>query len=111
MVVDWPRIIDVPTEEVTVTVTVFAPLPLLPQPAAKHAAAITAAMLVKIVRNFIPPPPKQTRIAGTCARSAASSSSLPRNLAVARHRKARLTVKRKVVLGARYVSRPGLLRL
>ena len=69
-VVDWPRIIEVPTEELTLTVTVLALLPL-PQPAAKHAAAITAAMQLKIVRNFIPPPPKQTRIAGTYARSEA----------------------------------------
>jgi hypothetical protein len=71
-VVDWPTIIVVPTEEVTVTVTVFtAPLP--PQPAARHAAAITPATHFRIFANFILLPPKRTRIAGKCARSVLSS--------------------------------------
>jgi hypothetical protein len=88
MVVDWPRIIngDGPREEVTVTTTVFAEL-LLPHPAAKHAAAITAAMQLKIVRNFIPPPPKQTRTADTCVRSVALTLPTFSNLAVAAIRK------------------------
>jgi len=51
-VVDWPTIIVLPTEEVTVTVTAFTAL-LLPQPAARHAAAITAAMQFEMVANFI----------------------------------------------------------
>jgi hypothetical protein len=77
---------DAPTEELTVTVTAFTLLPLPPQPAAKHAAAITAAMQVKIVRNFIPPPPKQTRIAGTSARSVLTLPTFS-NLSVAAIRK------------------------
>jgi hypothetical protein len=41
--VAWPRIIELPTDEVMVTVTVFVAL-LLPQPPANHAPAIAAAM-------------------------------------------------------------------
>jgi hypothetical protein len=68
-VVDCPTMIVVPTEDVTETVTAFVLLLLLPQPAARHAAAIAEATHVRIVRNFIPLPPKQTRHAGMCARS------------------------------------------
>ncbi len=72
-VVDCPTIILPTTDEVTVTVTVFTAL-LLPQPAARHAAAIAAAMQFKSVRTFILPPPKQTRVAGLCARSVVRKS-------------------------------------
>ena len=63
-VVDWPRIIDGagPREEVTVTTTVFAPLPLLPQPAASKidptaAAVATIAFDARKVKPSPCPPP------------------------------------------------------
>jgi hypothetical protein len=63
-VVDCPTIMIAapveicPTEELTVTVTVFVVLLLPPQPAVSEAAIIMAAMELKIVRNLIQPPPK-----------------------------------------------------
>jgi hypothetical protein len=69
-VVDCPTIMMLPTDDVTLTVTALVAL-LLPQPAARDAATMAAATHVRIVRNFIPLPPKQTRPAGLCARSVA----------------------------------------
>jgi hypothetical protein len=57
-VVDWPTMMVVPTDETIETVTAFVAFLLPPQPAPSAAAAITAIMDVKIVRNFIQPPPK-----------------------------------------------------
>jgi hypothetical protein len=47
-----------PRVEETETVTAFVVLLLPPQPAAREAATIPAAIYVKIVRNLIQPPPK-----------------------------------------------------
>jgi hypothetical protein len=85
-VVDCPTIILVPTDEITATVTVFTAL-LLPQPAVRLAAAIAAATQFKSVRNFILPPPKQTRVAGMCARPVALTPPTSSSLAVAGIRK------------------------
>src|SRR5256885_13280292 len=57
-VVDCPTMIMLPTDEFTVTVTVFVAFFFPPQPAASEAAIIPAAIYVKIVRTLIQPPPK-----------------------------------------------------